>query len=181
MRGLIVKLKALHDTIEQTGIMFINSGGCCVVAAAMAECFDRLGIPCDVVTPVLPNGYDEEGLYVPACKARVNVQRVGDITDWKDNGLSLGHLAARFQYNNRVYIWDTDGLYRNGVRYGRWHDTTDEHFGTGLTADEAYALAANKKGWNSMFDRKFIPTLTRTIRITMLGEDAKPLAIEHWH
>jgi hypothetical protein len=128
-----------------------NSGGCGVIAVAVAKELKARKIPVEIVTPV----YSTE--YVPP---KVAVQRViqcnKQITnDRVDNaGVNRNHLAVRFKIGRLTKTWETDANISSARVFGEYELYPCPYpFGQGFTIEETEVLIKDKRGWNSMYDR----------------------------
>jgi hypothetical protein len=143
-----------------------NYGGCGVIAAAVAKELKSRNIPVEVVTPVY-NTYS-----VPPKKAvqsvietnrKLNNSRVDDA------GVNRDHLAVRFKLGRLIRTWDTDAGVSSAKVFGEYKRYPCEYpFGEGFTVEEAEALAKDKAGWNSRFDRRQIRKVNRIVKETFM-------------
>lgn len=132
------------------------------------EALQKLGIPCEVVTP--GSGWRAGRT---AAEARNNVSNVANPREWDRNGLDRGHLALRFRLGRRTYTWDSDAMHRSSMRFGKLWDggaayTSAGKWGTGLTVEECKAMSSTRDGWNSDFKRKHIPAMRRITKTVLL-------------
>lgn len=162
VEGLLHKLRALGRAAEDATNGSINYGGCGVYAAAVAKRLEALGLEVECVTPVgryggAPNISD----------ARANLLDMGvspesaTAEDWWEAGVCGYHVGVRFMYNGRWYTHDTSRTLRGRDMCGgamKFNCTED-----GLTPDEAHAMASDERGWNSRFDREFIPDVRELV------------------
>lgn len=153
---------ALSDEYE-----YINWGGCAVMATIVGRALERIGIPCEVVSPASTEYWDASAPNV-ARRELGKSARNATAYDWDRAGLSRRHLALRFRLDGREYTWDSDGLYEAAGVYVHWFGTGDHRcdypFGHGLSTREAGKLSRNKHEWNPTFDRRTLPALRRIVR-----------------
>lgn len=160
LRGLSSALSEEYD--------FINHGGCAVMATIVGRALERIGIPCEVVSP---GGSEYWGTAVPS-EARRGLgksSRNATAYDWDNAGLSRSHLAVRFRIDGYEYTWDSDGLYEaaqdggNAYWFGASELRCSYPFGHGLSTREAGKMSRNKREWNPTFDRRKLPALRHIV------------------
>lgn len=165
-REILRRLRAIQPELQR--IPNLNYGGCCVVAAVVAEALERLGVPVEVVS----TAYSENN--VPA-NARAVLREAGHEPTsmgnyaWDGAGLYRSHLGVRFKLYGVLHTWDSQALWRTGRAFGGSNDcgeprdACDYPFGKGLTVQEAQVLADDPLGWNSSFNRVHIPLVRRIV------------------
>jgi hypothetical protein len=163
--SLFAVLAKCAKTINQE-VISPNYGGCCVIATAVAKELKSRNIPVEVVTPVY-NKY-----YVSPKKA---VQKVIEnnrkLTNYQvDNAkVNRNHFAVRFKLGKLIRTWETEVGISPAKTFGKYKEYPCEYpFGEGFTAEEAEALAKDKKGWNSSFDRRQIRKVNRIVKETFM-------------
>jgi hypothetical protein len=146
-------LDILEDLAEDLTNTFrdINCGGCCA-AAAIYSGYLRGLLPHSIVVfsswPIQSMRETRELIVESGGD-------VGDLHEWNERGFNFSHVAINFTYEDREYIFDSDGLheYIDGIdRWGRYQDDV-------LSYEEAITLG-NSHGWNQMFDRDQLDTMS---------------------
>jgi hypothetical protein len=155
----------LIDTLNNLGTEvnrrwpYINSGGCCVYAALVgAELLAR-----DVKVHVVVGAHCAETAdTLDITEGKNHVQNIGDPHEWNAIGVYFNHVGLEFRIGKKWFQYDSDGV------MPRIHiiDIYPKYLGY-LTVDDAAALAASEEGWNCMFDRGHIPTLTKYVKSFM--------------
>lgn len=141
---------------------FLNNGGCCVFAAAVAGELERLGVPCEVI---VPTPYDETTLDLS--EIRQHVTNVNEKTSWNNAGVYFTHVAVRFKAGGRWHTYDSDGIRKGKFEFGTstWAGGAAYVAANGgMTAKEAKALADERTGWNHMFDRRNVAPVRKMVR-----------------
>lgn len=158
MKGLTTKLRALGAAVEELTDGYINHGGCCVYAAAVAKRLEALGIQVECVTrarggpvEVVRNNLRNDGNDPTSSTAR----------DWYAAGLDTYHVGVRFKHSGRWYTHDTEAT--RGGRDVCGDRLEFECTPDGLTPDEAHAMAEDPRGWNASFDRDYIPHIRELV------------------
>ncbi len=149
--NLIWMLNQIGSTVYEK-YPTVNSGGCCVYAAAIAVHLQRLGCPVRILV-----GDDSDEVCIDEIRPSVGCNTV---EEWNNNGLYFGHVIVEFEYEGITYHYDCAGVTSPDsvtVTYG--YAIVDGY----LTVDEAVDLAACNDGWNSRFDRAFIPDIHKMI------------------
>jgi hypothetical protein len=120
---------------------YMNHGGCCIFAAAVATALVRYGVRHEVITI----GDAEVDLHElrPANNT---------VNDWNCMGVCFGHMGVRLKLKGQWFTYDSErpllpGKRRFGKRY--FGDTYPAAKG-GLTAAEATELASQDE-WNPEF------------------------------
>lgn len=145
---LKASLKALGEAINDE-VEAPNYGGCCIIAAIVAEALEARGIPCEVSTP------DHADPPVRCRKMNVPIDEWGDY-------VSRHHLVVRFKIGRTVYTWDSEGLTTERTMPAfPWYRA--HSWGWGMTAAEARELY-NTTRWNSMFCPSQIPVIEKLVR-----------------
>lgn len=158
---LKAKLQALGAAVNELTDDDVNYGGCCVYAALVGRELEKLGIPArGVVCSYGPGNVDE---------ARNNVKSVEDTRAWNRAGIYFNHVGLEAKIGGRYYLIDTDRMNPAGEkRLGRGRNPICEGR---LSVDELEKLAGIghdnetefKDGWNSRFDRDYIPAMREVV------------------
>lgn len=153
--------KAISYEIEDP-----NSGGCGVIAGKVGKALQKLGVECEVVTPV-----DHSASWMqPPVRVRSNVKHAGSCYDWDRNGLDRTHLAVRIKHKKSLFCWDSDGITKKKNAFGICNEyRAPENFGEGLTVEECVKISSKQKGWNRSFCRSQIPAITKLVRKHLLN------------
>lgn len=139
---LIEQLRVL-GTETENAIPELNSGGCCVYAAAVAKRLQRLGVP---VWGVASDQYR---------RANVNVARLRNkpktMSEWNSAGVGFNHVLIQFVHDGKIWTHDSGTTTDDKL-------SSDPNFGYplsegNLTVGELTALAASD-GWSHWFDRE---------------------------
>lgn len=147
--GLITTLREMAKQIDRR-IPDVNYGGCCVVAAEIADKLQHI-----VPTRIRVAGY----FGANGCNVDVAHQKVGNSAngyDWHENGIYFGHVIVEFDYRGRTYHLDSSGVHKAGrcePSFGY------ELYDGNLPLEAAKALADEWSNWNSRFNRKYIPLI----------------------
>lgn len=133
----------------------VDKGGCCVVAAHIAQRLKALGVEAWVVTGSTwwtgSKNIDE---------IRNDVQYNNSKDDWESNGIDFAHVLVEFKWRGRYYAYDsTHGAviaphYWNNICWIR-------NIGS-FSVEEAHSFAQDD-GWNITFDRDQIPAIVNKI------------------
>jgi hypothetical protein len=78
-------------------------------------------------------------------------------------GADVMHLMVEVEVDSRFYLVDSTGIYEDINRHPLFGERNLK-IDTRMTVDECGILASNAKGWNSRFDRSFIPKIYDFIR-----------------
>jgi len=149
------RLRKLGKTANKQ-FPYLNNGGCCVYAAAVAGELERLGVQYEVIVPC---PYNES---VDLADIRKNVTNVNEKKAWNEAGVYFSHVAVRLKLAGRWYTYDSDGFTRSKYDFGKgW---TYVAVDGGMTAKEAKALADEAKGWNTCFSRSNVPKVRKLVR-----------------
>jgi len=168
---IIQILNDLGRKVEQT-VPDINYGGCGVFAgqvAAMLQYVDRVENVC--VRVGCTYGVDNKNRVDQVLEESNAVKgEIGNILS--ENGIYNGHLVVQFDYEGVTYYYDTTGVVpAKGDFVPRSFDRRLSLYQGALTAETTLDYADETAHWNSCFDRKMIPKLTRIIE-THIGEAA---------
>ena len=173
-QALLRRLRVLSTELTEN-CDSINYGGCCVMAGIAGEALLALGVQCEVVAP-WDAGYSNN---TPLCKIKELV-KVCTSEEYDRYGLRRDHLAVRFRSQtpgaklpNRVYTWDSDGLYLTKKWFANMQYYCGLSFGRGLSVQEAQELGKDAYSWNDQFDRDQIP-LMQEITDSILLAPLKP-------
>lgn len=144
---------------------YLNNGGCCVFAAAVAGELERIGVEHEVIVPA---PYDEATLDLS--EVRKNVTNVNEKASWNNAGVYFSHVAVRVKLGGRWHTYDSDGIRRGKYDFGTSSWTGSSIYTAsngGMTAKEAKVLADEAKGWNSMFHRSNVRPVRKLVREMM--------------
>ena len=173
-RALLRRLRVLSTELTENCDR-INYGGCCVMAGIAGEALLALGVQCEVIAPWAAHSWNN----TPLCKIK-DIAQMCSPTEYDECGLQRLHLAVRFRSQtpgaklpNRVYTWDSDGLYLTKKWFADMQYYCGLSFGRGLTVREAQELGKYAGDWNSEFDRDQIP-LMQEITDSILLAPLKP-------
>lgn len=146
MKELITMLNQLGTELEYN-FYALNAGGCCVVAAALAEELSKI-VPCQVRVSGLAQveSIDE---------ARPNVRR-NTADEWDNRGIDVGHVFVQATIDGVNYFVDSNGVKRYSDRDPTCHMPVIEGC---LTLQEAIEMADSREGWNRAFNRQQIPAI----------------------
>jgi len=148
--SLLDTLTALGDKIQRR-YHYVNQGGCCIVAAAIANHLSDI-VPTRIVV------LDRFDYDIKDIKQNNNNKKLS-INEYCRNRVFFNHVVVEFDYDGKQWTVDSTGVYITNQyydvnRYG------DPHYG--FTVNEAYHLA-NQSDWNPIFDRDQIPGIRQMI------------------
>lgn len=154
-------LEKIGEEIEST-IYAPNCGGCGFIAYIVAKKLKRIGVECEVVSV----GRKKDNSPLNALKL---ASASGDYTTAIDAVTSFNHLAVRFKADGKLYIWDSEGIYKGGKYFGpktgiikrRW--TASYPFGEGFKPHQAEKVVKAYEDWNSMFDQSQVPKIKKIV------------------
>jgi hypothetical protein len=135
---------------------YLNNGGCCVFAAAVAGELKRLKVEHEVIVPKPYDGTDDLD------EIRQRVDNVNNKSSWNNAGIYFSHVAVRAKLGGRWHTYDSDSLRRSKYEFGDAPCYTAAK--GGMTAKEAKALADERHGWNSMFDRRDVAPVRKLVK-----------------
>lgn len=164
---LIYQLNKLAAEMQDI-TKYINYGGCCVVAAAVAPLLKKQ-VPTKI--RVAAHEWYYENINLKEAMKKVNRELIDDCYQWNDNGVYFGHVYLEFEYNGITYYFDSDGVSLT--------PPIEEVFRTyegNLTHTAARKLASNSSNWNSVFPRSTIPDIRRAVH--KFGDWIKSLTLE---
>jgi len=135
---------------------YINWGGCAVSAVLLAEALTSFVDELKIVV------YDDN------CSnpQKVNINEMRNyisrntLPEWNELGIYFGHVWVEFKWKGRWYAIDSDGLKSRKEMYERW----GVPLSGALSFKEMKELADSSRGWNSMFDRKQIPSMKKFVK-----------------
>lgn len=132
----------------------INSGGCCVFAAAVANELKHHGIPVSGIVSAWDADEGSHNINDVRKKIPTNTVR-----HWNARGIQFYHVGIEFTIGKIKYHYDTTGVKKAS-------NTLDDMpiYNGRLELYELRALAGKKKGWNSNFNRRCIPQLRALIK-----------------
>lgn len=144
---LKASLKALGEAINAE-VEAPNYGGCCIIAALVAEALEARGVPCEVSTAAWS--------YPPARCRKMNVP----IDEWGEY-VSRCHLVVHVKLGRAVYTWDSNGLTTKRIMPA-FHGHRTHPWGWGMTSAEARKLYYTHR-WNSEFCPSQIPLIEELV------------------
>lgn len=140
------ELNSVHD---------VNYGGCCVVAAAVAEKLQYV-VPTRVRVASFLGAGDRN-----VSTAANNVGDIGNGWEWHQNGIFFSHVIVEFDHLGRTYHMDSTGVKQaKNVDPSFGYELYDGH----LPIHAAKALADEPSNWNNRFDRDHIPFIKNIVR-----------------
>lgn len=150
-RGFLTKLRAMAKQLDR--VPDVNYGGCCVVAAEIANQMQGM-VPTRLRVGHLWN------IDTDIETARNNISNVANGYEWHENGVYFGHVIVEFDYQGRTYHMDSSGVHKA--------KDVDPSFGYELYSgflplSDAKALAGVWSNWNSRFDRCYIPRIKNIV------------------
>lgn len=138
----------LHEEVSRLGRILgnqfesINSGGCCVVAALVANELQHF-----TKVRISSKAYEGRG------------KRIAN--NLIENGQGLNHVVCEFKYNNRWYVFDVDDY---ECKFATHEDYNDDRWTKdSLTIEKAMLAVESRAGWNFCFDRDQIPDIKEEI------------------
>lgn len=149
---LMARLDSVASAITDN-VQMVNYGGCAVVAYHVAKTLIGLGFRAEVVTA------DNWGSAPAVARAALVGQddwlkRRPMAARWTAAGLSRRHLACRFETDQGLFTFDSDGVVDSGSMFGHAAEYVCNYpFGQGLTVKETWPMVRSKYGWNTVFDR----------------------------
>lgn len=163
MKGLIGKLRDLGSRVNDLTDGCVNYGGCCVYAAAVAERLQELGITAECIART--GDWFEQATVEEARANLIEDENYApgenNARDWGEAGLSLHHIAVRFKHSGRWYTHDSDTVIPGRDTFGEHgYEATPD----GLTPQEARAMSDCADGWNTTFDRRYIPAIRKLVQ-----------------
>lgn len=150
-------VKMLNDLAwkADTKIDYLNWGGCGVFAALVGRKLQDAGIPVGVVC----GSWRHNGDKADVERARSNVAEKWDAEEWNANGVYFGHVGLEVEIDGKLYHYDS----KQGVKpAGKEIDGLPIAKGR-VTIEEMELLAGESLNWNSDFNRKQIPKLTKLV------------------
>ena len=167
MSDLLVWMRRLSKQLN-THLVLPNRGGCCVIAAEIAEHLEK-------IVPVRIRVSDDH------CDDNCNLNDIVDYLGpqashdmWNDAEVSFGHVIVEFDYNGRTYHMDT-----NGVKLAKKRDPS---FGWlmydgFLPLEAAKTLASEAGNWNKKFNRNQIPVVKKIVSTTFKQLSFDPIVV----
>lgn len=150
--NLIAALNDLGYAIS-TKFDSVNSGGCGVVAAFVAQCLEW----CNVESQIKVQGYGNK--HIDYHRAHLDVPSdEATAVDWNNAGMSIYHVVVEFNLNGTTYHFDSNGVIPAGTNYESMPIADGS-----LTVDEMLTMISVPVGWNTRFDRNQIPDMMETI------------------
>lgn len=145
-------LKRVSNSLQR--FHSLNSGGCGVVAAAVARELEEHGVRYEIVT-----NHD----FADVDEARQNVSDPFDMGEWEQNGVYFGHVAVKVWLNERrAGIWDSEGFIPAESNTFPAFPELELARGS-FTLEEMEAFIHQRSHWNAAFDRRQIPAVRRAI------------------
>lgn len=147
-------LNRLNEAMREFADSFtdINSGGCCVMAAIIAQHINH------VVDDLRIRVVSWYGGSSSLDEIREHVVDPMNKLLWNAQGCKFSHVWVEFTYDGERYAIDTDsGVLPVQEFYSSWGTPMDGCF----TIEEACSFADDADGWNRCFDRDQIPDMVR--------------------
>lgn len=157
---------ALIPVLNQLGVDItkeipdINNGGCCVFAAIVGEELAKKRIPIRFAVADVP---DPDCLFEQPFDLVRKAITCNTLGNWNYHGVYFGHVFVEFDYNRNSYYYDTDGVIHATNVPPRSCDDYEIYVDR-LTLDEVRELAACQQGWNTKFNRRYIPSMRKLIK-----------------
>lgn len=135
----------------------LNCGGCGLFAAAVGKQIEKLGVkvkvrighwPFVVKTDAIPRG-------------RKNNSKTLD--EWNDSGLNIGHAFLEFEHEGEKYHFDSGGVTKaNESNCPTLKSMVP--YPDSLNLRELALTVRQQDGWNTSFNRKEFPALSKEIK-----------------
>jgi hypothetical protein len=154
--NLLDKLNVLGQDVYDK-FPYINHGGCCVYARAVAEALLQYRIKAKgIVSAYGAKTWDQKHMALGNTRRKV---KTNTTFEWNEHGVCFAHVGLEFTYRGKVWHYDTDGC----------HLKTDELYGMviyrgRLSLEEMKDLTTGNQGWNTLFDKKHIPAVSKMVR-----------------
>jgi len=130
----------------------VNTGGCCVYAAAVGKELEARGIETRIIVAAW-------GARSNLDKVRPKLNNANRKEEWNGKDVWFNHVGVEFKHKGKTFHYDTDGVNAKRRTLKSWNIYPGR-----LSVDEATALADEPEGWNDYFNRKKIPSMKRHIR-----------------
>jgi hypothetical protein len=143
---------------------YINHGGCCVYAAIVAQALQAHRVN---AKGIVVSWFASKWIHID--KVRNNLKRK-DVHEWQENDVNFSHVGLEFRYRGKVYHYDSNGIHPKAKQL----DGMEIYPGR-LLVEEMVQLAESPEGWNSSFNRRYIPTIRR-----MVDKALKPWQPRWW-
>ena len=162
--GIAVRSKMnLLDKLDNLGkdvfekYEYINYGGCCVYALAVAESLLQYRIKAKGIV-VSRDAVSWDNKHRALGNVRRKLER-NTTFEWNRHGVFFAHVGLEFTYQGKVWHYDTHGcrlksdeFYEMSIYRGR------------LSIDEMRELTTGKQGWNPLFNKKHIPAVRKMVQ-----------------
>jgi hypothetical protein len=134
----------------------VNRGGCCVYAANVAMALEAAGLTVWGVLTSQLRGTDDLNMVREQDRPKTLLQ-------WNNAGILIGHVMVQFELDNRVWTHDCTRTTCDQVRKDF---AFNEPLVPGyITVAEMVSIAAARKGWNLVFNRRSgSPTIRAAVR-----------------
>lgn len=132
----------------------INKGGCCVVAATVANHMQHL-YPTRI--RVSNDWYTNDD--TPIDQVASSLDEPDDLYCWNDNGIDFGHVFVEFEYKGHTYFIDSNGV----TLAGRTDPTYNWIVYNGELPLKLAKRLIYSEGWNTKFNRTAIPKVKKLI------------------
>ena len=154
--NLIEKLDALgQNVLDQFD--YINHGGCCVYARAVAEALLQYRIKAKgIVAAYDAKTWDLKHRALGNARRKVEKNTT---YEWNRHGVCFAHVGLEFTYRGKVWHYDTHGCHPKTTKL----DGMLIYRGR-LSLEEMKALTTGDQGWNSCFNKKRIPALRKMVQ-----------------
>lgn len=154
---LMYKMNRLAADLRNS-FEWINAGGCCPVAAMMADALQQLGVP-DVRVLVI----DERGQVNIDDNLRAGMYDTNDGFCWNEEGIYFHHVMVGFELHGEQMAWDTE----HGVGTARELSESWGCYIGDLTYEEAASISQDDI-WSYWFDRGQLPGIACKIKSQLL-------------
>ena len=143
----------------------LNSGGCCVFAAALAEQMTSVGVHDVSVVVVAPDfEFDDDMSSLTDARQKIRERKLNTFSkkSWNDVGVWFYHVGVRFRHSGALVCCDSSGVSHNPETILQYEHCTlyDGH----LSVAEACAIANEDYGWSKLFDRCHIPHINKMVK-----------------
>ena len=145
-------IRKMHNAYDN-----MNYGGCCVFAGLVAPHIEKMHPSTRV--RVIEFGAECEDTNIDDSRTD-GKYGLNTMSDWCDGGISFYHVVIEFDYRGKTYLLDSEGI----VDAEDYYDQTGlSPYGGNMTIKETQYIARSKRGWNDMFNRDNIPSLTKDV------------------
>lgn len=172
MTDLLVHLRRLSKQLN-THLVQPNRGGCCVIAAAIAEHLEQIvPVRIRVSDDHFDHSYSDDNCNLNDMVNYLGTQASHDM--WNDADVSFGHVLVEFDYQGRTYHMDTSGVKLAKKRDPSFGWLMYDGF---LPLAAAQTLASDAGNWNKTFNRNQIPVLKKMVMATFKQLTSNPIVV----